>query len=49
MGRYQPWMIEYISNRTLDFVQPASRRNEVLGFLKAEPLEDLCISRPIAR
>ena len=28
-----------------DFLQPASRRNEVLAFLKAEKLQDLSISR----
>ena len=48
MGRHQSWLIEYIeANPT--FVQPDYRRNEVLGFLKAEKLEDLCISRPKAR
>lgn len=48
MGRHQAWLIEYIeANPT--FVQPDYRRNEVLGFLKAEKLEDLCISRPKAR
>ena len=30
------------------FIQPESRRNEVLGFLR-QPLGDLCISRPKAR
>ncbi|MFM7815993.1 MAG: class I tRNA ligase family protein, partial [Verrucomicrobiota bacterium] len=28
---------------------PATRRNEILGFLRSQPLEDLCISRPKAR
>jgi len=31
-----------------DCILPASRRNEVLGFLR-QPLNDLCISRPKAR
>src|SRR2546421_1969941 len=31
------------------FIQPDYRRNEVLGFLKNEKLEDLCITRPAAR
>ncbi len=31
------------------FIAPDNRRNEVLGFLKNEPLEDLCITRPAAR
>ena len=48
MAKHQPWLIEYIeANPT--FVQPDSRRNEVLGFLKSQTLEDLCISRPAAR
>src|SRR5262249_53106320 len=32
-----------------DFVQPSYRRNEVLGFLKNNTLEDLCITRPASR
>lgn len=48
MSRYQQWLIEYIESHP-EFVHPESRRNEVLGFLKSEPLEDLCISRPRAR
>ncbi|MCH7622970.1 MAG: methionine--tRNA ligase [Nitrospinae bacterium] len=44
MGQYQDWLIEHIKNNE-KFIQPASRKNEVLGFL-SKPLEDLCISRP---
>ncbi len=45
---HQQWLIDYIeANPT--FVQPDYRRNEVLGFLKNNTLEDLCISRPLAR
>lgn len=45
---HQQWLIDYIeANPT--FVQPDYRRNEVLGFLKNNELEDLCISRPAAR
>jgi len=47
MSKYQDWLIEYIRNNP-DFIQPESRKNEVLGFLK-NPLDDLCISRPKAR
>jgi methionyl-tRNA synthetase len=47
MSSYQGWLIDYI-NAHPDFVQPETRRNEVLGFLQ-QPLEDLCISRPKAR
>jgi methionyl-tRNA synthetase len=47
MSNYQAWLIEYITQNPL-FIQPESRRNEVLGFLK-NPLGDLCISRPKSR
>ena len=48
MSQHQQWLIDYIgANPT--FVQPDYRRNEVLGFLKSQPLEDLCITRPRAR
>jgi methionyl-tRNA synthetase len=44
----QQWLIDYIeSNPT--FISPSYRRNEVLGFLKNNTLEDLCISRPANR
>lgn len=45
---HQAWLIDYIENHP-DFVQPSYRRNEVLGFLKNNTLEDLCITRPAAR
>ncbi|MEI8040808.1 MAG: methionine--tRNA ligase [Verrucomicrobiota bacterium] len=45
---HQQWLIDYITQNP-DFVAPAYRRNEVLGFLKNNVLEDLCISRPAAR
>jgi methionyl-tRNA synthetase len=48
MGRHQQWLIEYLETHP-EFVQPDNRRNEVLGFLRKEALEDLCISRPKAR
>jgi methionyl-tRNA synthetase len=48
MGRHQAWLLEFIE-ATPDFIQPAHRRNEVLGLLKSGKLEDLCISRPTAR
>jgi methionyl-tRNA synthetase len=44
----QSWLIDYIE-RNPDFVYPDYRRNEVLGFLKNNSLDDLCISRPRAR
>jgi methionyl-tRNA synthetase len=47
MSQYQDWLVEYIQANP-DFIRPAFRRNEVLGFLR-RPLGDLCISRPAAR
>jgi methionyl-tRNA synthetase len=48
LGQHQAWLIEYIESHP-DFIYPAMRRNEVLGFLKNQKLEDLCISRPKTR
>jgi methionyl-tRNA synthetase len=48
LGQHQQWLIDYIEANP-DFVAPDYRRNEVLGFLKNEQLEDLCISRPKER
>ena len=48
LGRHQQWLIDHIE-ANLDFIAPDYRRNEVLGFLKNETLEDLCISRPRER
>jgi methionyl-tRNA synthetase len=45
---HQQWLIEHFEKNP-DFVAPTTRRNEVLGFLKHNALEDLCISRPAAR
>jgi len=47
MGKYQEWLIDYI-NTNPDFIQPAHRRQETLGFLR-KSLNDLCISRPKSR
>ena len=47
MGQYQDWLKKYIKSND-KFIQPESRRNEVLGFLE-KPLGDLCISRPKER
>ena len=44
----QPWLIDYIETHP-GFIQPVYRRNEVLGFLKNNTLEDLCITRPASR
>jgi len=47
MSNYQEWLIDYIKTHP-EFIQPAFRANETLGFLK-KPLGDLCVSRPKAR
>jgi methionyl-tRNA synthetase len=47
MSRYQSWLIGYIEENP-EFIRPERYRNEVLAFLR-EPLEDLCISRPVER
>jgi len=48
LGAHQQWLIDYIEANP-DFIAPSYRRNEILGFLKNNKLEDLCISRPLAR
>jgi methionyl-tRNA synthetase len=45
---HQQWLIDFIEKNP-DFIYPATRRNEVLGFLKNNILEDLCITRPANR
>jgi len=47
MGKYRDQLIEEIKSDALE-ISPASRKNEVLGFLGKE-LGDLCISRPKSR
>ena len=47
MSQFQDWLIDYIKSHP-EFIQPAFRANETLGFLK-KPLNDLCISRPKSR
>ena len=47
MSKYQDWLIDYIQTHP-DFILPAFRANETLGFLR-KPLNDLCISRPKSR
>ena len=48
LGQHQQWLIDHIEANPV-FVQPETRRNEVLGFLKNNTLEDLCITRPKER
>lgn len=47
MGKYQQALLDHIRQNP-KFIQPESRRNEILGFLR-QPLGDLCISRPKSR
>ncbi len=47
MSAYQERLVAHIEEHPT-FIQPDSRRNEVLGFLR-QPLGDLCISRPKSR
>jgi len=43
MSKYQDRLLAYIEENP-DFIQPVSRRNEMLNFIKGG-LEDLCVSR----
>ena len=45
---HQPWLIDYLEKNP-SFVAPEHRRNEVLGLLRNNVLEDLCITRPSSR
>ncbi len=47
MSKYQQRLVDYIQSHP-DFIRPERYRAEVLAFLR-EPLEDLCISRPVSR
>ena len=47
MSKYRDWLVDYIQTHP-DFILPAFRANETLGFLRQE-LGDLCISRPKSR
>jgi methionyl-tRNA synthetase len=48
MSTYGDDLIQHIDAKPL-YIMPETRRNEVLGFLKSQPLGDLCISRPKKR
>ncbi len=43
MGKYQERLLKHIEDHP-DFIQPVSRRNEMINFIK-QGLEDLCVSR----
>ena len=44
MSKYQDWLIDYIQTHP-DFIQPASRANEMLNNFLKPGLQDLCVSR----
>ncbi|MCX7794206.1 MAG: methionine--tRNA ligase [Thermodesulfovibrionales bacterium] len=48
MSRYHEKLLRYIEDNPY-YILPETRKNEVLGFLKNQPLGDLCISRPKSR
>lgn len=43
LSKYQDWWLQFIEENP-NFIQPASRRNEMINFVK-QGLEDLCITR----
>ena len=48
LAQYQDWLIETIETNE-SMIYPRFRSGDVLQFLKKEPLNDLCISRPKSR
>ncbi len=47
LSQYQDWLIDFIKTHD-DFIFPRFRQKQVLEFLK-DPINDLCISRPVER
>lgn len=43
MSKYEDWWFKFIDEHP-DFIQPVSRRNEMINFVK-QGLEDLCVTR----
>ncbi|MEW6002001.1 MAG: methionine--tRNA ligase [Nitrospirota bacterium] len=48
MSKYGERLIKHIEENP-EYILPDTRKNEVLGFLRGQPLGDLCISRPKKR
>ncbi len=48
MNKYAPWLIQYIQDHP-DFIQPASRANEMINNFLKPGLQDLCVSRTSVR
>ena len=44
LNKYQDWLIDYIETHP-EFIQPASRKNEMLNNFLRPGLNDLCVSR----
>ena len=44
MSKYQDWLMDYITAHP-DFIQPASRANEMINNFLKPGLQDLCVSR----
>lgn len=44
LSKYQQWLIDYIEAHP-DFIQPASRKNEMVNNFLKPGLQDLCVSR----
>ena len=44
LSKYQDWLIRYIEEHP-DFIQPASRKNEMINNFLKPGLQDLCVSR----
>jgi methionyl-tRNA synthetase len=47
LSQYQSWLVDFL-NANPDWIFPRFRQKQVLEFLK-EPINDLCISRPVER
>ena len=44
MSKYQDWLLDYLQTHP-DFIQPASRANEMINNFLKPGLQDLCVSR----
>ncbi len=44
LGKYQDWLMQYIEDHP-DFIQPPSRKNEMVNNFLKPGLNDLCVSR----
>ncbi|MFW5883456.1 MAG: class I tRNA ligase family protein, partial [Verrucomicrobiota bacterium] len=47
LSKYQDWLVQFLQENP-DFIFPRYRQKQVMEFLK-EPINDLCISRPVER